>query len=81
MVKFEITNLILDTSLTFSIDSETASKEVETLCEDLEGAGLHTEVRAGYEKTLLIFVRAPREVLGKAVHKSRYVKGPSNKLS
>lgn len=29
-------------------------------------------MRAGYEKTLLIFVKAPREVLGKAVYNSRY---------
>lgn len=59
-------------SLKTFTDAETASKEVETLCEDLELAGLHTEVRAGYEKTLLIFVKAPREVLGKFVYQSRY---------
>lgn len=39
--------------------------------DDLESAGLNTEVRPGYEQTLLIFVKAPRELLGNAVYKSR----------
>ncbi|KAK2751283.1 plasma membrane channel protein [Colletotrichum kahawae] len=53
------------------IDSETAVKELTTLLNDLEQAGLQTEVRAGYEQTLLIFVKAPRELLGNTVYKSR----------
>lgn len=52
-------------------DSETAVKELTTLLNDLEHAGLQTEVRAGYEQTLLIFVKAPRELLGNTVYKSR----------
>jgi anoctamin-10 len=53
------------------IDRDTAVKEVKTLLEDLEEIGLHTEVRAGYEQSLLIFIRAPHELLGNWVYKSR----------
>ncbi|KAM0306265.1 hypothetical protein HYE67_002278 [Fusarium culmorum] len=53
------------------IDHDTAVKEVRTLLQDLEEVGLHTEVRAGYEQSLLVFVRAPRELLGNWVYKSR----------
>lgn len=35
--------------------------------------GLQTEVRAGHEETLLVFVKAPRNILGTAVYNSRYV--------
>ncbi|KAF4449044.1 hypothetical protein F53441_7694 [Fusarium austroafricanum] len=48
-------------------DRDTAVKEFKTLLADLEEAGLDTEVRAGYEQTLLVFVKAPREALGKLV--------------
>jgi anoctamin-10 len=54
-------------------DRDTAVKEVKTLLEDLEEIGLHTEVRAGYEQSLLIFIRAPHELLGNWVYKSRQV--------
>lgn len=54
-------------------DHDTAVKEIKTLLQDLEETGLHTEVRAGYEQTLLIFVRAPHELLGNWVYKSRYI--------
>ncbi|KAH6693612.1 calcium-activated chloride channel-domain-containing protein [Plectosphaerella plurivora] len=53
------------------IDSDTASHELEMLLTDLEAAGLQTEVRAGYDQILLIFVKAPRELLGNTVYKSR----------
>lgn len=57
-------------------DSETSVKELTTLLNELESAGLQTEVRAGYDQTLLIFVKAPRELLGNTVYKSRSV-GPT----
>ncbi|UPL03994.1 hypothetical protein LCI18_014928 [Fusarium solani-melongenae] len=53
------------------IDRDTAVEEFKTLLVDLEEAGLDVEVRAGYEQTLLIFVKAPRELLGNTVYKSR----------
>lgn len=52
-------------------DAETSVKELTTLLSDLESAGLQTEVRAGYDQTLLVFVKAPRELLGNTVYKSR----------
>ncbi|EGY22149.1 hypothetical protein VD0002_g3554 [Verticillium dahliae] len=53
------------------IDQETASRELTELLADLEETGLQTEVRAGYDQTLLVFVKAPRELLGNTVYKSR----------
>ncbi|KAK1967038.1 DUF590-domain-containing protein [Colletotrichum sublineola] len=53
------------------VDSETAVKELTALLSDLEAAGLQTEVRAGYDQTLLVFAKAPRELLGNTVYKSR----------
>ncbi|KAF2135221.1 uncharacterized protein K452DRAFT_323173 [Aplosporella prunicola CBS 121167] len=53
------------------IDRDTAVEEFNTLLQDLESVGLHTEVRAGFDESLLVFCKAPREVLGNAVHKSR----------
>ncbi|ROT38198.1 hypothetical protein SODALDRAFT_340409 [Sodiomyces alkalinus F11] len=53
------------------LDPEEATEELKTLLTDLEEAGLQTEVRAGYDETLLIFVKAPRELLGNTVYKSR----------
>lgn len=50
-----------------------AEKELEELCNELESTGLHSEVRAGFEQTLLIFVKAPRDLLGNTVYKSRYI--------
>ena len=40
---------------------------------DLEAAGINTEVRPVYDQTLLVFVQAPRDLLGNTVYKSRYV--------
>lgn len=52
-------------------DSDTAIGELTTLLSDLQEAGLHTEVRAGYGQTLLIFVQVPRALLKKTVYRSR----------
>lgn len=52
-------------------DTETAIQELTTLLKDLHAAGLNTEVRRGYDQSLLVFVQAPRELLGNAVYKSR----------
>ncbi|KAF5675794.1 IST2-like protein [Fusarium heterosporum] len=41
------------------VDHDTAIAEFKTLLADLEEAGLDVEVRAGYEQTLLFFVKAP----------------------
>ncbi|KAH8731791.1 calcium-activated chloride channel-domain-containing protein [Phaeosphaeriaceae sp. PMI808] len=51
--------------------AETAISELTTLLKDLHSVGLNTEVRRGYPETLLVFVQAPREILGNAVYKSR----------
>ncbi|GME23094.1 Transmembrane protein 16k [Neofusicoccum parvum] len=54
-----------------NIEFSTAVEEFCTLLSDLESVGLHTEVRAGYDKSLLVFVKAPRELLGNEVYRSR----------
>ncbi|KAK2927127.1 hypothetical protein FoTM2_012301 [Fusarium oxysporum f. sp. vasinfectum] len=53
------------------VDHDTAIKEFKTLVADLEETGFDVEVRAGYEQSLLVFAKAPRELLGNAVYKSR----------
>lgn len=53
------------------IDTHVATKEVTTLTADLEAVGFQTEIRAGYEESLLVFVKAPRNILGTAVYNSR----------
>ncbi|KAI4603921.1 hypothetical protein KJ359_000042 [Pestalotiopsis sp. 9143b] len=53
------------------IDRDTAIDEVSFLCTDIASAGLQCEVRAGEDKSLLIFVRAPKELLSSEIHKSR----------
>lgn len=50
---------------------DAATKEFNSLLDSLEAAGLHTEVRPSYEKTILIFVHAPEQLLGNTVYKSR----------
>ncbi|KAK7419669.1 hypothetical protein QQZ08_010755 [Neonectria magnoliae] len=52
-------------------EPEVAIDEFKSLLEDLDEAGLDTEVRPGYEQSLLVFAKAPQELLGRAVHKSR----------
>jgi hypothetical protein len=54
------------------LDYDAASKEFITLLHDLEATGLHVEVRPGYEQTILLFVKAPSELLGNRVYKLRY---------
>ncbi|RDA86280.1 hypothetical protein CP532_5683 [Ophiocordyceps camponoti-leonardi (nom. inval.)] len=53
------------------IDVDTAVEDFVGLLNHLESIGLHTEVRAGHDQSLLLFVKAPREILGNAVFKSR----------
>lgn len=53
-------------------ETESAIHELEGLLADLHAVGLNTEVRKGYDQTLLVFVHAPRQLLGNAVYKSRY---------
>ncbi|KAF4946713.1 hypothetical protein FGADI_10917 [Fusarium gaditjirri] len=50
-------------------DHDTAIKEFKTLVADLEETGFDVEVRAGYEQSLLVFAKAPRELLGNTVYK------------
>lgn len=45
--------------------------EFTVLAKDLFAAGMHTEVRHGYDQSLLIFVQVPRELLGNTVYQSR----------
>ncbi|XP_014556665.1 hypothetical protein COCVIDRAFT_99136 [Bipolaris victoriae FI3] len=52
-------------------DDDVAIKECQQLLHDLESAGLNTEVRAGYDESLLVFVQVPRDLLGNTVYKSR----------
>lgn len=56
-----------------SLDVDVAIEEFTQLLHDLESAGLHTEVRPGYDESVLIFVQAPRELLGNMVYHSRWV--------
>ncbi|PHH80976.1 hypothetical protein CDD80_5186 [Ophiocordyceps camponoti-rufipedis] len=53
------------------VDVDTAVEDFKTLLARIEGIGLHTEIRAGHDQSLLLFVKAPREILGNAVYKSR----------
>jgi anoctamin-10 len=54
------------------LGTETAVRELTALLADLHGTGLNTEVRRGYDQSILVFVQAPRELLGNSVYKSRY---------
>ncbi|PVI00936.1 hypothetical protein DM02DRAFT_370459 [Periconia macrospinosa] len=53
------------------VDADVAIAEFTQLLQDLESTGLHTEVRAGYDESLLVFIQAPRELLGNMVYHSR----------
>ena len=58
--------------LTDLTDAEVAVKEFRNLIHDLDEAGLRTQVRLGPGvSSLLVFVRVPREDLGKMIHESR----------
>ncbi|CEJ90402.1 hypothetical protein VHEMI06190 [[Torrubiella] hemipterigena] len=52
-------------------DYDTAIEEFKTLLIDLEAAGLHTEIRPGYDRSILVFVKVPRVLLGNNVYKGR----------
>jgi len=52
-------------------DYDAAAKEFSLLLDSLEAAGLHVEVRPSFEKTILVFVKAPEQLLGNTVYKSR----------
>ncbi|KAF1836068.1 hypothetical protein BDW02DRAFT_494478 [Decorospora gaudefroyi] len=54
-----------------NVDDDVAIAECQTLLRDIESAGLNTEVRPGYDQSLLVFIQAPRDLLGNAVYKSR----------
>ncbi|KND86309.1 Uncharacterized protein TOPH_09067 [Tolypocladium ophioglossoides CBS 100239] len=62
-----ITHLPSDTC----VEYEAATKEFNSLLDNLEAAGLHTEVRPGYDQTILVFVQASKQLLGNTVYKSR----------
>ncbi|KAG6024649.1 hypothetical protein E4U41_001730 [Claviceps citrina] len=53
------------------VDYDAATKEFIHLLERLEAAGLHAEVRPGYEQAILVFVKAAEQLLGNAVYKQR----------
>ncbi|KAG5926749.1 hypothetical protein E4U42_002985 [Claviceps africana] len=53
------------------LDYDVASKEFARLLDCLEAAGLHAEVRPGYDQTILVFVKASEQLLGNAVYKQR----------
>lgn len=53
------------------VDDDVATREFNHLLDNLEAAGLHTEVRPGYEQTILVFVKASEQLLGNAVYKQR----------
>lgn len=50
-----------------------ASDQLELLLRKLADVGLQTEVRQGDESSLLVFVRASKKSLKRAVHQSRFV--------
>jgi anoctamin-10 len=54
-------------------NTETAIDEFRALCTDIADAGMQTEVRAGYDQSLLVFARVPKDLLGSTVYKSRFV--------
>lgn len=53
------------------VEYEVATKEFSSLLDNLEAAGLHTEVRPGFDQTILVFVQASQQLLGNTVYKSR----------
>lgn len=64
---------LLDRPLLTGLDSKTAKEEVNRLIQDCAVAGLQSAVRIGAGCTLLIILKAPRKLLGNAVHRSRFV--------
>lgn len=64
---------LFDPLLLTSLDSKQAKEEVNRLIQDCTAAGLQSAVRIGAGCTLLIILKAPRKLLGNAVHRSRFV--------
>jgi anoctamin-10 len=58
-------------------EHEQAIEEFQTLIDDLRSAGLKTLTTPGPGKSLLVLVKAPENVLGAEVHRSRYVFHPT----
>jgi anoctamin-10 len=55
------------------IDADEAIVEFTELCSDLTQAGLSFEVRPGDDESLLVFARAPKNLLRAAVYDLRWV--------
>ena len=55
------------------VEQPQAIKEFHTLIHDLDDVGLQTEVRHGDGASLLVFVQAPRDLVGNWIYKSRYI--------
>ena len=53
-------------------DPDKATAELQILIEDLSLAGLKTTISPGPEKSFLVLVKAPKNILGREVYKSRY---------
>ena len=53
-------------------DGSQAAQQLESLLHKLADIGLQTEVRQGDESTLLVFARATKKSLKRAVYQSRY---------
>ncbi|KAH6603133.1 hypothetical protein Trco_007908 [Trichoderma cornu-damae] len=62
---------MISSNLIVELDYDAATKEFIALLDSLEATGLHVEVRPGYEKTILLFVKAPSGLLGNRVYKLR----------
>lgn len=57
-------------------DEQSAVEEYRSLIHTLDEVGLRTEVRHGNGSTLLVFVKAPRELVGNWIYMSRYATIP-----
>lgn len=53
-------------------DDQSAVEEYRSLILTLDEVGLRTEVRHGNGSTLLVFVKAPHELVGNWIYMSRY---------
>ncbi len=53
-------------------DHNTAIKEFQVLLNDISSAGLTADVQPGPDRSLVIVVKAPRDLLREAVFNSRY---------
>lgn len=70
----------VDVVLTIT-EHEKAIEEFQTLIDDLRSAGLKTLTTPGPGKSLLVLVKAPENVLGAEVHRSRYVFDPPYEIN